>query len=82
MKKLLVPAAEIMSMDATDFSDGDRLLKEMGKDVSRIGRATAFFGVVNCSASIGLFFAIRYDKINNSIKYDSVVRSARCEEGT
>lgn len=32
MKKLLIPAAEIMAMDATDFCDGDRLLKEMGKD--------------------------------------------------
>ena len=33
MKKLLIPAGEIMAMDAMDFSDGDRLLKEMGKDV-------------------------------------------------
>lgn len=33
MKKLLIPAAEVMAMDATDFSDGDRFLKEMGKDV-------------------------------------------------
>ncbi|CAM9105718.1 unnamed protein product, partial [Laminaria digitata] len=32
MKKLLIPAAEVLAMDATDFCDGDRLLKEMGKD--------------------------------------------------
>ena len=36
MKKLLIPAGEIMAMDAMDFSDGDRLLKEMGKDVSSL----------------------------------------------
>lgn len=33
MQKLLMPAAEVMAMDATDFSCGDRLLKGMGKNV-------------------------------------------------
>lgn len=34
MQKLLMPAAEVLAMDATDSSTGDRLLKRMGKDVS------------------------------------------------
>lgn len=33
MQKLIVPAAEVLAMDATDFSCGDRLLKGMGKGV-------------------------------------------------
>ena len=33
MQKLLMPAAEVLAMDATDSSCGDRLLKGMGKDV-------------------------------------------------
>lgn len=46
MKKLLIPAAEVLAMDATDFCDGDRLLKEMGKDVrERFYRAAgSYFG--------------------------------------
>ncbi|CAB1117986.1 unnamed protein product [Ectocarpus sp. CCAP 1310/34] len=31
MQKLIMPAAEILAMDATEFSCGDRLLKGMGK---------------------------------------------------
>lgn len=33
MQKLLLPAAEVLAMDATDFPCGDGLLKEMGKNV-------------------------------------------------
>lgn len=33
MEKLLLPAAEVLTMDATDSSCGDQLLKEMGKKV-------------------------------------------------
>lgn len=62
MKKLLIPAAEIMAMDATDFCDGDRLLKEMGKDVSRNGRATACFALVNCFMSIVFFLRAHMTK--------------------
>ncbi|CAM9532499.1 unnamed protein product [Ectocarpus sp. 12 AP-2014] len=31
MQKLIMPAAEVLAMDATEFSCGDRLLKGMGK---------------------------------------------------
>lgn len=41
MQKLLMPAAEVLAMDATDSSCGDRLLKGMGKDV-RANCAPAF----------------------------------------
>lgn len=34
MQKLLMPAAEVLAMDATDFTCGDRLLEGMGKNVS------------------------------------------------
>lgn len=33
MQKLIMPAAEVLAMDATDFSCGDRLLKGLGKNV-------------------------------------------------
>lgn len=33
MEKLLLPAAEVLAMDATDSSCGDQLLKDMGKKV-------------------------------------------------
>lgn len=33
MSKLLMPAAEVLAMDATDFSCGDALLKEIDKNV-------------------------------------------------
>lgn len=36
MKKLLMPAAEVLAMDATDSSCGDRLLKEAAKKVSAL----------------------------------------------
>lgn len=38
MQKLIVPAAEVLAMDATDFSCGDRLLKGMGKTVRAVER--------------------------------------------
>ena len=34
MQKLLMPAAEVLAMDATDYASGDRLLKGMGKKVN------------------------------------------------
>lgn len=33
MQKLLMPAAEVLAMDATDFSCGDRWLKGLGENV-------------------------------------------------
>lgn len=33
IQKLIMPAAEVLAMDATDYSCGDRLLKGMGKNV-------------------------------------------------
>lgn len=33
MQKLLMPAAQVLAMDATDSACGDRLLKGMGKNV-------------------------------------------------
>lgn len=33
MQKLLMPAAEILAMDATDYCCGDMVLKDLGKDV-------------------------------------------------
>lgn len=38
MQKLIMPAAEVLAMDATEFSCGDRLLKGMGK---KVGKAVA-----------------------------------------
>lgn len=36
MEKLLLPAAEVLTFDATDSSCGDQLLKDMGKKVRLI----------------------------------------------
>lgn len=54
MQKLLMPAAEVLAMDATDFSCGDRLLKgingiQTGENVSKRwpSCAQAFF-VLHC----------------------------------
>ena len=33
MEKLLLPAAEVLAMDATDSSSADQVLKDMGKKV-------------------------------------------------
>lgn len=58
MQKLLMPAAEVLAMDATDSSCGDRLLKGMGKEVregqvkSTCAPAFVVFGNIVCTTCV------------------------------